>query len=97
MTINNQRIEYIDFLKGLLLTFICFSHFGYLPYFLNLLIMPTGSIYVPVFFIISGLLFNESISFISFLKKRIKSLLVPYLFFFLLFIVLDWNSYLKTI
>jgi acyltransferase len=97
MTIKNQRVEYIDFLKGLLLTLICFSHFGYLPYLLKLLIIPAGSIYVPAFFIISGFLFKENITFNRFLKKKIKTLLIPYIFFFLIFLILDWNIYLKPV
>jgi fucose 4-O-acetylase-like acetyltransferase len=58
--------------------------------------MPTGSIYVPTFFLISGLLFNENISFGTFLNKKFKTLFIPYIFFFIVIVVLDWNIYLKT-
>jgi fucose 4-O-acetylase-like acetyltransferase len=96
MIIKNSRIEYIDFLKGFLLMEICFSHFGYLPSLFNFLFIPTGSIYVPTFFLISGLLFNEDVAFLIFLNKKVKTLLIPYIFFFAVFVALDWNIYLKT-
>jgi len=96
MTIKNNRIIYLDFLKGFLLSCVCLSHFGYLPLLFKYLIIPTGSIYVPVFFLISGVLFNESISFLPFIKKKFKSLFIPYFFFFVVFVVFDWNIYLKT-
>jgi fucose 4-O-acetylase-like acetyltransferase len=93
---QNSRIQYIDFLKGFLLLCICFSHFGFLPLMFNYLIIPTGSIYVPVFFLISGLLFNENIAFVTSLNKKFKTLFIPYIFLFVVFVVLDWNIYLKT-
>jgi acyltransferase len=94
---QNSRIDYIDFLKGFLLMCICLSHFGYLPLLIKYIIQPTGDIYIPTFFLISGFLYKEKIIFKSFLIRKFKSLFVPYIFFFFIFNVLDWNIYLKTI
>jgi fucose 4-O-acetylase-like acetyltransferase len=93
-----SRIEWIDLLKGYLLICICFSHFGYLPFIFKYLIYPTGSIYVPSFFILSGILYNDVkyASFKHFFISKAKTLFVPYIFLFFLFILLDWNIYINT-
>lgn len=95
---SNTRLEWIDILKGFLLTCICFSHFNWLPVPLTFFIQPTGDVWVPAFFFLSGLLFSENKYplFKEFLKSKVRSLLIPYLFFFFLFLILDWNLYLKT-
>ncbi len=92
------RSEWIDILKGFLLLCIVFSHFGYVPAPIAFVIKPTGDVWVPAFFFLSGLLFNENryTRFEDFLNSRFKSLLLPYLFFFFTFLLLDWNLYLKT-
>jgi len=92
-----NRIEWIDFLKGILLMFICFSHFGYLPFPFRILTFPTGNVWVPAFFFLSGVLFNENkySSFNDYVFNKSQTLLLPYIFFFLVFIILDWNSYLE--
>ncbi len=96
--IINQRVQWIDFLKGFLLTCICLSHFGNLPYFLKYIIYPTGSIYVPTFFMLSGILYNDVKYplYKDFLLSKIYSLFIPYIFFFFLFILFDWNMYIHT-
>jgi acyltransferase len=98
MSNSKPRIEYIDFLKGYLLSCICLSHFGYLPSFIKYIIYPTGAIYVPTFFLLSGLLYKENkySFFNNFFLSKLKSLFIPYLFLFFVFIVLDWNLYLKS-
>jgi len=98
MSTCKPRIEYIDFLKGYLLNCICLSHFGYLPPFIKYITYPTGAIYVPTFFILSGLLYKENkYSFFNdFFVSKFKSLFIPYLFLFFVFVVLDWNLYLKS-
>ena len=63
-----------------------------------ILIKPTGDIWIPAFFFISGILFNETRYpfFKDFFRSKSRSLLLPYLFFFLIFLLLDWNLYLKS-
>jgi fucose 4-O-acetylase-like acetyltransferase len=97
--VNNVkiRIGWIDSVKGLLLIFITFSHFGYLPPVINLLIIPTGIVWVPCFFFLSGMLFSSGryAGFSDFFKSKTKTLLVPYICMFILFSILDWNAYIN--
>lgn len=96
MTVKN-RIEWIDILKGFLLMCICFSHFGYLPDAVRILTYGTGNVWVPSFFFISGLLFSSKRHprLKDYVISKTKTLLIPYLFFFLVFVILDWNLYIK--
>lgn len=50
---------------------------------------------MPVLFILSGFFFNESYTFKNFIGRKVKTLFIPYFFFFLVFTCLDWNIYLK--
>lgn len=81
---REQRSVEIDIIKGILLLFICLSHWGYWPSLLSIIIYPTASFWVPCFFILSGYLIKESPLKFYFLRK-IRTLLIPYLFFGLLF------------
>jgi len=96
--LTDKRIEWIDSLKGFLLLCICLSHFGFLPPLVRSLIYPTGSVWVPAFFFLSGLLYSSKKhpSFNEFVFSKTKTLLIPYLFFFLVFTLCDWNIVLKT-
>ena len=89
-----QRLIWLDVLRGILLLLICIGHFNDYPSFVKLIIKPTSMFYVPMFYIISGYLFNSSNSFKNYFSRKNRSLLIPYLFFSALFILLDWNTYL---
>lgn len=93
MNLTN-RLQHIDFLKGVLLILICLSHFSNLPSFIRVLTNPTASYWVPTFFIISGLLSINSKKTLkeSFIRKT-RTLLLPYFIFSLLFIIIDPNIY----
>lgn len=93
MNLTN-RLQHIDFLKGVLLILICLSHFSNLPSFIRVLTNPTASYWVPIFFIISGLLSINSKKTLkeSFIRKT-RTLLLPYFIFSLLFIIIDPNIY----
>jgi acyltransferase len=96
---SNERIQWIDITKGLFLVLVCFTHFGFRPDAVVYLTRVTGDIRMPGFFILSGMLFSTSKhhNFKSFLTSKTKSLLLPYLLFFLLFSILDWNLYIHPI
>lgn len=89
-----HRVIYIDIIKGILLLLICLSHFGNIPDYLKPIIGLTPMYYVPFFFFISGYLFKTDIAFKDHFAKKIRTLLIPYLFFSLSFVALDWNTYL---
>lgn len=50
-----------------------------------------------LFYIISRYLFNPKGSLTTYFKKKTQSLLIPYLFFSVLFILLDWNAYIHPL
>lgn len=73
-----KRIDEIDILKGVGIVIMITGHIGF------------GSIYdkwihsfhMPMFFIISGFLFNnKNISILTFIKKKARGLLIPYFAF----------------
>lgn len=95
---RKERIRWIDVLKGILLILICIGHLGDLPWWISPLISPTSMFYVPMFFVLSGYLLSvEGRDFKSFVKRKIETLLVPYIFFSVFFFVLDWNTWLHPI
>lgn len=74
---KQQRVEWVDIAKGIGILLVVLGH-CLPPYSLmNRIIF---SFHMPLFFIISGFFFNKSNNFITILKKRIISLLVPYYF-----------------
>lgn len=94
--VDKNRICWIDVLKGLLLVLICIGHFGNLPCWVAPIIHPTGMFYVPIFFMLSGYLLSvDGRTFQNFLHRKVQTLLIPYLFFSVVFIVLDWNTWLQ--
>lgn len=77
---NNVRIEYIDALRGFGIVLMIAGHVG-LGQIFDIYI---HSFHMPLFFFISGFLFNESNKEIGIKKytfKKAKSLIVPYLVF----------------
>ncbi len=79
---HKERLTYIDILKGLGITFVVFGHITRI----HLLREYIWNFHMPLFFFISGLLFNpvKYSSFNFFFKSRIKSIYIPYVFFFLI-------------
>lgn len=73
--IEKKRIEYIDLLKGFAILWIVWWHTCH-PSFVD------PYYHVPLFFVISGLFFKPY-NFKVFLKKKVESILVPFVFFYL--------------
>lgn len=76
---KKNRMDYIDTLKGIGILFVVYAHVNYTPMPLTLIY----SFHMPLFFIVSGMLFDSSRygSFGTFLNRRCRTLLVPYLLF----------------
>ena len=77
-----QRIAWLDTAKGLAIMLVVLGHVSFLP-------APVlGVIYafhMPLFFFLSGiLLFRKREPFVPFLKKKVRTLIVPYYLFLLL-------------
>lgn len=75
-----KRFFYIDFLKAFGIILVVFGHvyqvhdnFYYFIY----------SFHMPLFFLLSGVFFKYGISIKELLKKRINSMLIPYIFFYI--------------
>ena len=69
-----QRLIYIDVIRGLSMIAIILGHFG------NALIYRVVYTFnVPIFYLVTGYFMNTEISLAKFIKKRFKSLVIPYL------------------
>ena len=79
--IASTRLVHADVLKGLAIIGIVLQHCGF--------DIVTANLHVPVFFIISGYFFKEE-SMGVIVKKRTRQLLIPYLWFVLLFFLVKW-------
>ena len=75
--INNQRIDYIDTLRGLCMLSIVWYHTDH-PDFLNY------PYYNATLFFVSGLLFKPT-PLGTFFKKKFFTLLIPFVFFYLIY------------
>ena len=82
-----NRIKWIDISKGLGIIFVVLAHIDF-SYFTKWLY----SFHIPLFFFISGFLFSCKSNFKSFLQKKIKGLIVPYIVFS--FILLIFKCYI---
>lgn len=73
---TNERIIWVDIIRGSLLFLICLSHFGSDLPTVKFLISPTANYWVPLFFLLSGFLFkNDSQN--SYILKKVRTLSIP--------------------
>ncbi len=75
---NNRRIDWIDAAKGIGIILVVFSHLTTNgdP---NRIFM--FSFHMPLFFFLSGFVFNNNHSFKTFFLKRLRALYLPYILF----------------
>ena len=87
---DKNRNEFMDIAKGIAILSVIISHCGegIVHDFLYIF-------HVPVFFIISGYFFKEY-DLSTFIKKKVKGYLIPYLSFGLLLTLLFWISDIAT-
>lgn len=72
----NKRVDYIDLIKGLTIWGVVWFHTAHLTWLTALLVNST-------FFFLSGFFFKRK-PFKTFVYEKVKSILVPFLFFYLL-------------
>jgi len=86
MNEHKIHLHYIDMLKGfgIFLVVLGHTHIG------EEMAKFIFSFHMPLFFFISGFLFNKDIPFIIFLKSKFKRIINPYLFFSLSSFLLYW-------
>lgn len=88
------RLEYLDIAKGIGIILVVLYHVSkedrLLCYFL-------ATFFMPMFFIISGMCYNEAHypTFLTFLKKKIKRLLIPLIVFSAINIALSYVFHLE--
>ena len=80
-----KRLDEIDFLRGICIIYMVMGHipFGYsFDHYIH-------AFHMPVFFVMSGFFLkrDKSVNMLDLFKKLIKKLILPYLFFGLIFLV----------
>lgn len=85
----NKRVEWIDILKGIGIIYVVIGHANnnqMLSRYIN-------SFHMPLFFLISGYLFNHSKyeNIIIFIKKKFKTLILPYCIFAIIGMVFQFS------
>ena len=84
ITSLDERINRLDAIKGIIAICVVIGHTKKIPQIVLTLIF---SFHVPCFFILSGYissLKNSDTNFISFILKKTKRILIPYVFFFII-------------
>lgn len=85
---SSERLEYIDLAKGIGIILVVIGHsvngHGLIGHYIS-------SFHMPLFFLLSGLCFSDSRypTFMPFLKKRVKTLLLPCLYFTCIMLILS--------
>lgn len=74
-SLNNTRIEWIDMAKGYGIIFVLIGHL-YIPIITPLLY----TFHIPLFFFLSGYVFNADYVFKLFFLKKIQKIIIPYFF-----------------
>ena len=83
---NNTRVLWVDILKGLLILLVILGHVTSNVHIKNYI----STFYMPCFFILSGWFMKKNGNVCTFVKKRIKSILFPYIFFSLIWIAFSF-------
>lgn len=91
MAIKEKRLDYIDMVKGIGIILVVLGHSTYVSE--NVLTW-LASFHMPLFFIVSGILFAYKRSyqepFASYVKKRFCGMMLPYFWFSLIYIGVDY-------
>lgn len=74
-SMKNERIQWIDIAKGIGISLVLIGHME----IANPLLVFIESFHMALFFFLSGFTFNGSVDFKTFLGKKAKNLLLPYL------------------
>ena len=85
---KKNRIEWIDTARGIGIILVILGHIGFGRF--NQWIY---SFHLPLFVFLSGLLFNPKVPFKTLIKKRVKSLIIPYFCFGVIIMIEEMISY----
>ena len=89
-TSGSKRITWIDLAKGFCIMLVVFTHVtGWVgedfPFSDQ-----AGAFRMPLYFILSGLFFKQYEGFVGFAKRKVNKLLIPFLFFFVVTVMLPY-------
>lgn len=85
-TIEKKRIQWIDTAKGITIILVIIGHANFQEPIKAFIY----SFHMPLFFFLSGLFINTESDFNSFLTKRIKGLIIPYLIYNIILLLFYW-------
>lgn len=81
---TNRRLAYIDIAKGIGILMVVLGHIRTSLYLHDAIYL----FHMPLFFLLSGMVFKENEEWLTCMKKKVKYLLLPYLFFMVMFVPL---------
>lgn len=84
---QKKRLEFVDYAKGIGIILVVLGHTRF-PYARNIIY----SFHMPLFFILSGYLFQDSkleVRFLEYLIKKLKGLYLPFLEFSIFYLLLN--------
>lgn len=84
---EKKRIEYIDLMKGFCIIMVVLLHCGFFTGKLAIINEYLKLFRMPLYFFLSGLFFKTYGGFVPFIIKKTNNLIIPYLFFSLLYII----------
>lgn len=85
---TTPRIGYIDLLKGICITLVVLFH-CHVPIASLKVTYMLENLRMPLYFFLSGLFFKEYGGFCDFSIRKIDKLVIPYLFFAIIFVIPD--------
>lgn len=89
--IKIKRLAWLDMAKGYGILLVILGHIVVEEPYHSLIY----SFHMPLFFFLSGIVYRSDVGFVPFVKKKAKSLLLPYLFLGLLLAV--WGVLIETL
>lgn len=85
-----KRDNFIDIMKGIGIILVFWGHSS------KFLFNEIYAFHMPLFFLLSGCFFSTRLSFLDFIKKKFKHLLIPYVIFSLLSYIYYWIILILT-
>lgn len=86
-----KREQWISYFRAIGIILMVFGHSGASETMRNFIYL----FHMPLFFFISGYLYKDNLSLLKFIKKKIKTLYFPFVFWQIVFIFLN-NIFVKT-
>lgn len=85
---QNNRVTWIDMAKGYGIILVVLAHLD-----VGVLGQWIYTFHMPLFFLLSGYVFNDNYDFKTFLSKKVRAIVVPYIVFAIILIVFNGFFY----